>query len=283
MQIINTVDEIMNLVDLKKSSGSNIGFIPTMGALHLGHLSLIERAKLDCDFIIVSIFVNPTQFNNSKDFEKYPRTLDSDILYLKSVNCDILFLPTVNEMYDNVKLNTIEFNLGYLDTILEGAMRPGHYQGVVTIVEKLLLSIRPDYLYMGLKDYQQVKVVEKLVRDKFIKTNVIGCPTLREVHGLAMSSRNVRLSDKGREDAGEIYRALSFVQNNLCISNPKDIIERAKKEFFNNSNWEIEYLELRNAYDLSEVSDKIWQDDLRYVVLFAGWIEGVRLIDNLEL
>jgi pantoate--beta-alanine ligase len=283
MKLIYKTTELKNYLDSKKSQNLKIGFVPTMGALHQGHLSLINRAKSENDVVVSSIFVNPTQFNDPKDFDKYPRTIDSDAYLLESVNCDILFLPDVEEMYQNPNLAVEPIDIGYLDTILEGEKRPGHYIGVVTIVEKLLLAVCPDSIYMGLKDYQQVKVVEKLIRDKNMNTKVIGCPTLREENGLAMSSRNVRLSDEGKIIAGNIYKTLQFIKENVCVSNPSDILEKAKSKFLINSEIEIEYLELRNAYDLSEVSSKIWIDDINYVVLFAGWLEGVRLIDNLEL
>jgi pantoate--beta-alanine ligase len=282
MKLIYKVSELRYYLDSTKSQNQKIGYVPTMGALHLGHLSLIEKAKSENEIVVASIFVNPTQFNDPKDFEKYPRTIESDIKLLESVNCNILFLPEVEEMYENPELSVNPIDIGYLDTILEGAKRPGHYRGVVTVVEKLLLTVQPDTIYMGLKDYQQVKVVEKLIRDKKIPTKLIGCPTLRETNGLAMSSRNTRLSSDGKEKAGDIFQVLSYVKDQLCVSNPKNIIEKARLKLLN-LNWDIEYLELRNAYDLSEVSEKIWLDDIKYVVLFAGWLEGVRLIDNLEL
>jgi pantoate--beta-alanine ligase len=254
-----------------------------MGALHEGHLSLIQRSKTECDITVASIFVNPTQFNDKKDFDKYPRTNEVDSLMLDKSRCDILFLPNVEEMYQNSHLEVQPFDIGYLDTILEGAKRPGHYQGVATIVEKLFLSVKPDKVYMGLKDFQQVKVVEKLVRDKSMPIEIVGCPTLREVNGLAMSSRNMRLSEDGKQKAGDIYQVLEFIQKHRTIDSPESVLDQAKEMIVSKGYWELEYLELRHAHDLSEIDMEQWQEGVNYVALFAGWLEGVRLIDNLSL
>lgn len=283
MLIFNKVVELQIYLNSQKLVGKKIGFVPTMGALHDGHISLVLRAKQDCDIIVTSIFINPTQFNDPQDFDKYPRMNDEDSQKLEVAKCDILFLPSVDEMYKNPMLNVDPIDIGYLDTILEGAKRPRHYIGVVTIVEKLFKAVNPDYVYLGLKDFQQVKVIEKLVHEKKLPIKIIGCQTKREENGLAMSSRNMRLSPQGKMEAGEIFNQLQFIKNSLCISTPYDILEKAKSVFLKNPKWELEYLEIRNASDLSDVSMKIWIDDIRYVVLFAGKIEGVRLIDNLEL
>lgn len=283
MLIFNKVVELQIYLNSQKLVGKKIGFVPTMGALHDGHISLVLRAKQDCDIIVTSIFINPTQFNDPQDFDKYPRMNEEDSQKLELAKCDILFLPSVDEMYKNPMLNVDPIDIGYLNTILEGAKRPGHYLGVVTIVEKLFKAVKPDYVYLGLKDFQQVKVIEKLVYEKKLDLKIVGCETMREENGLAMSSRNMRLSPQRKMDAGEIFNQLQFIQNNLCISTPYDILGKAKSVFLKNPKWDLEYLEIRNASDLSEVSMKIWIDDIRYVALFAGKIEGVRLIDNLEL
>lgn len=283
MLVFNKVEDIQNHIQFLKGNEKTIGFVPTMGALHEGHLSLIRRSKTECGITVASIFVNPTQFNDKKDFEKYPRMNEEDSLMLEKSGCDILFLPDVEEMYQNPRLEVQPFEIGYLNTILEGAKRPGHYAGVATIVEKLFLSVLPDKVYMGLKDFQQVKVIEKLVRDKNLQIEIIGCPTLREANGLAMSSRNMRLSDLGKERAGDIYWALCFIKENRNTLTPKEILETSISKFLAKDYWDFEYLELRNAYDLSEVDMTKWKDDVNYVVLYAGWLEGVRLIDNLCL
>ncbi len=283
MLVFNKVEEIQNHIHDLRRDGKTIGFVPTMGALHEGHLSLILRSKTECNITVASIFVNPTQFNDKKDFEKYPRMNGADSQMLEKSGCDILFLPDVAEMYQNSLLVVQPFDIGYLDTILEGARRPSHYQGVVTIVEKLFLSVLPDMVYMGLKDFQQVKVIEKLVRDKNMQIDIIGCPTLREANGLAMSSRNMRLSEEGKAHAGDIYLALHFILENKNTKTPREIFDTAITQYLDKDYWEIEYLELRNAYDLSEVNTMKWADDISYVLLYAGWLEGVRLIDNLCL
>ena len=283
MLVFNKVEEIQNHIHDLRRDGKTIGFVPTMGALHEGHLSLILRSISECDITVASIFVNPTQFNDKKDFEKYPRMNEADSQMLEKSGCDILFLPDVAEMYQNSLLVVQPFDIGYLDTILEGARRPSHYQGVVTIVEKLFLSVLPDMVYMGLKDFQQVKVIEKLVRDKNMQIDIIGCPTLREANGLAMSSRNMRLSEEGKERAREIYLALRYILENKNMKTPQEVVDTAITKYLANDYWEIEYLELRNAFDLSEVDMTKWNDDNDYVILYAGWLEGVRLIDNLCL
>ena len=283
MLVFNKVEEIQNHIHDLRRDGKTIGFVPTMGALHEGHLSLILRSISECDITVASIFVNPTQFNDKKDFEKYPRMNEADSQMLEKSGCDILFLPDVAEMYQNSLLVVQPFDIGYLDTILEGTRRPSHYQGVATIVEKLFLSVLPDKVYMGLKDFQQVKVIEKLVRDKNMQIDIIGCPTLREANGLAMSSRNMRLSEEGKERAREIYLALRYILENKNMKTPQEVVDTAITKYLANDYWEIEYLELRNAFDLSEVDMTKWNDDNEYVVLYAGWLEGVRLIDNLCL
>ncbi len=232
MKIISTVNEMQSFILNEKKKGLRIGFVPTMGALHQGHISLISKSKSEMDITVASIFVNPTQFNDPKDFDKYPRTTAIDTEILTASHCDVLFLPDVAEMYQNPILEVEDFDIGFLDTILEGKNRPGHYKGVVKIVEKLFKSVLPDNVYMGLKDFQQVKVIEKLVLDKKLPIKIIGCPTLRESNGLAMSSRNMRLSNQGREDAGIIFKAFNQVKNQLCVSNPQDVLNKVIKDFF---------------------------------------------------
>ena len=282
MRIFQKVNDLRAHIQKQKELGMSIGFVPTMGALHQGHLSLVQRSKNECDLTIASIFVNPTQFNNTNDFNKYPRTTETDSQQLMQTHCDILFLPRVVEMYAHPLLDIAPLEIGYLDTILEGAMRPGHYQGVATIVEKLLLSVLPDRMYLGLKDFQQVKVIEKLVSDRKMPIKIVGCPTLREDNGLAMSSRNMRLSYEGKQKAGDIHQALEYIYKNLSIDSPELAIAKAKDFILSKGYWELEYLELRNAKDLSEIDLQLWQQDAVYVALFAGWLEQVRLIDNIS-
>jgi pantoate--beta-alanine ligase len=283
VEIFYTVNELRAYTQNQKALGMVIGFVPTMGALHQGHLSLIARSKAECNLTLASIFVNPTQFNDPKDYYKYPRMTETDGQMLREHGCDILFLPSVDEMYQHLLLEISPLNIGYLDTILEGAKRPGHYQGVATIVEKLFLSVQPDKVYLGLKDFQQIKVIEKLIRDKYMPIKIVSCPTLREPNGLAMSSRNMRLSEDGKQKAGDIYQVLDFIQKHRAIDTPEIVLAKAKDMIASKDYWDLEYLELRHAKDLSEIDLKHWQEGVDYVALYAGWLEGVRLIDNLCL
>lgn len=282
MHIYRRVEDIQKEISRLKQLGKTVGFVPTMGALHQGHLSLIKQCRAESDLTVASVFVNPTQFNDPNDFEKYPRTNEADIALLESSACDILFLPAVEEMYQNSNLDVAPLDIGYLDSILEGAQRPGHYQGVSTIVEKLFKAVLPDMVFLGLKDFQQVKVIEKLIRDRILPIKVVGCPTIREPNGLAMSSRNIRLTDGGRARAGEIYQALQFIEKNKGKKTPQSLISDALHTYFSPDYWQVEYLELRNSFDLSEVDRNQWERNLNYVILFAGWLEGVRLIDNIS-
>lgn len=282
MLVFKKVDDIQRHILNLRGQGKTIGFVPTMGALHQGHLSLIDRSRAECNITVASIFVNPTQFNDQKDFDKYPRMNEADSQMLEQSGCDILFLPDVEEMYQNSLLEVQPFDIGFLDTILEGAKRPEHYQGVATIVEKLFLSVVPYRVYMGLKDFQQIKVIEKLVRDKKMSIEIIGCPTLRETNGLAMSSRNMRLSEEGKQKAGDIYQVLEYIKKNRAIDSPERVLAMAKEMIVSKGYWDLEYLELRHAHDLSEINMEQWQEGVNYVALYAGWLEGVRLIDNMN-
>lgn len=213
MKIFKKSSDIHEYLCSINIKGKIIGFIPTMGALHLGHISLIEQAKRNNHFTVCSIFVNPTQFNNSTDFEKYPSTLEQDINQLEKAGCRILFLPSVKEIYPEGIEKKYEYELGYLETVLEGKYRPGHFQGVCQVVDRLLQIIPANYLYLGQKDYQQCMVIKKLIELKRYNTSLIICPTLREKDGLAMSSRNMRLSSEERKIAGKIYESLIHLKN----------------------------------------------------------------------
>lgn len=278
----HTSKELQNYLSNVRSNNQKIGFVPTLGALHDGHISLIKTCQSESDISVVSIFVNPTQFNNHQDFEKYPRNVDADILLLQKSNCDILFTPSIEDMYQNPNLEIEPIDIGYLDDILEGAKRPGHYIGVVTIVEKLLRAIQPDTIYMGLKDYQQVKVVEKLIREKKLSVTLRPCPTVREQNGLAMSSRNTRLSVEGKVKAGQIYNSLRFVIEHYGTDAIQNIIRDAKRFYLSSSDFELEYFEVRDSKNLNELEENEWVQQPKIVVLIAVWLEGVRLIDNIE-
>ena len=215
MKIFRYFKELKNELLTHRNQGTTVGFVPTMGALHEGHFSLIHQSKILTGITVCSIFVNPQQFNNREDFLKYPSTIENDISLLKKHNCDILFIPDEKEIYPDEQSKNKHFDLGFLETVLEGAFRPGHFQGVSMVIERLLSQIDPDYIFMGQKDFQQCMVVNKVIELMHSKTIVIKCPIIREDSGLAMSSRNMRLSDEERKIAAEIFRSLEFIKKNL--------------------------------------------------------------------
>jgi pantoate--beta-alanine ligase len=266
-----------------KSKGARIGFVPTMGALHQGHLSLIETSTANNSITVCSIFVNPTQFNDPADFEKYPVTIDQDILALEKAGCDILFLPGVEEVYGIGPRKTEEhYDLGYLETVLEGKYRPGHFQGVCMVVRRLLDIVNPDELYLGQKDYQQCMVITRLVelmqKKASIRVNI--CPTLREEDGLAMSSRNLRLSTVEREHAPAIYRSLQHIKARLAKGNLQPLKQVAQAEL-EGSGFRVDYVEIADALTLELVEE--WDENEKIVALVAAFLNQVRLIDNLLL
>lgn len=260
------------------AQGDTVGFVPTMGALHEGHLSLIHQSKILTGITVCSIFVNPEQFNNREDFLKYPSTLESDIHLLKKQKCDYLFLPDENEIYPDENAKNKHFDLGYLETILEGAFRPGHFQGVALVIERLLSQIDPDFIFLGQKDFQQCMVVNKVVEIMHSKTKVIACPIIRENSGLAMSSRNMRLTSEEKQKAAELFQSLQFIKNNLGQHGFPELrdeaVGRLQTEGFN-----VEYIAMANSKSL-ELTDTFTQDD-KNVLLIAAFLGKVRLIDNL--
>ena len=265
---------------LMKEQGKSIGFIPTMGALHPGHISLLSTSKKKDSISVCSIFVNPTQFNDSKDFDNYPSTIEKDIDELEKAGCDVLFLPTVLEIYPNGTSNAENYNLGYLETVLEGKYRPGHFQGVCLVVNRLLNIIPADELYLGQKDYQQCMVIKRMMELKGFKTTINICPTLREAGGLAMSSRNVRLSENNRKLALKISEALSYIKNNLKPGDLK-LLKQTTTNHLTDAGFKVDYVEIANAENL-EIIDN-WDGNQKTVALAAAFIGDVRLIDNILL
>ncbi|MCX7728709.1 MAG: pantoate--beta-alanine ligase [Bacteroidia bacterium] len=263
----------------EKQKNISIGFVPTMGALHQGHLELVKRSKQENDFTYVSIFVNPLQFNDKKDLENYPRTIEQDIKALQSIQADALFLPDFNQIYNN-QIVPDEIDLTYLNLILEGPKRPGHFEGVVKVVSILFKIIQPDKAYFGLKDFQQVKVIQQLVREKNYNITIVPCHTVREENGLAMSSRNTRLSEEGKKKASLIYKWLlqskQMYQKGIAIP---EIINEVKHQIHQNKDFILDYFEIRDADTLYDNMAGIKKP----VALIAVYLEGVRLIDNLEL
>jgi pantoate--beta-alanine ligase len=271
---------IHHLQKLRKSAVST-GFVPTMGALHSGHISLIKKAKNECDIVVCSIFVNPVQFNNKIDFEKYPVTIEKDILLLEENSTDILFLPSVKEIYPDGTDKLQHFELDYLENILEGFYRPNHFQGVCNVINRLLNIVKPDKLFLGQKDYQQVLVLKKMMQSFHPNIKIFTGETLRENDGLAMSSRNMRLSNEKRKNATAIYQALQYIKQNIERNSFEDLTQPAKKLILNNGFDKVDYIEIRNAETLLPVNNL--DADKKLIVLVAAFINDVRLIDNILL
>ncbi len=280
MKIFRTKQELQHELAGIRQQNQVITLVPTMGALHEGHLSLINYAKPLTDITVCSIFVNPTQFNDPKDLEKYPRPIENDIALLESVGCDILFMPTVAEMYPE---NDPEWhiNLGNLDQIWEGEHRPGHFQGVTQIVFKLFDLVKPNQACFGQKDFQQVMVIQRMIDIKNLDIKLLICPIIRSEAGLALSSRNARLSAEGKENALTIITALRFIQDNLEQKSVAELLDGAKIIIASNPAVELEYLSICETSTLAPV-DNI-ESGKDYVALIAAWVEKVRLIDNILL
>ena len=272
--------DVVEIIQKQKIEGKSVGFVPTMGALHAGHISLIERAKKESDFVVCSIYVNPSQFNDKSDLEKYPRTLAYDIELLVKAKCDLLYLPDDQSMYPNGVDKLKHFDLGLLDTILEGARRPGHFQGVANVVDRFLEIIDPDKLLMGQKDFQQVKVIDKLLNiTNRNKVQLIMCPVEREKDGLALSSRNIRLNESHKLNAYKIYECLSWMKS-LSKKQPLDWIKKeGLKKLSEIPNSNVEYLEICDSNDLNILSNlKVNEQAVILAVVNMG---GVRLLDNI--
>lgn len=287
MVLFKKVAGLQQYLTSLKQKGLKTGFAPTMGALHQGHLSLIESSRKVNAITVSSIFVNPAQFNDPKDFEKYPVTIEKDILMLETAGCDVLFLPSVEEIYPAGSPGKELYNLGYLETILEGKYRPGHFQGVCKVMDRLLDIVRPDNLYLGQKDYQQCMVITKLTELMGKKDSIITniCPTLRESDGLAMSSRNMRLNKEEREIAPGIYQTLTFIKKNLTKGSLRELKAKAFAKLVAQG-FKPDYIEIADAATLQIINDPIaigWDGKQKLVALAATFLHEVRLIDNLLL
>jgi pantoate--beta-alanine ligase len=261
-----------------RSAGRSIGFVPTMGALHKGHLSLIEAARKKTDIVVCSIFVNPTQFNDKKDLENYPRPIEDDIKKLKEADCSVLFMPEIDEMYDPSDTWTLELN--NLDKILEGKIRPGHYQGVTQIVKKLFDIIKPDYAFFGQKDYQQFMVISYMVKKLKIKIKLIKCPIIREKEGLAMSSRNVYLSAEERKNALALYKGLNKAREEFKSKSIPQIKNDIYDFLKSSPGIEPEYFEIYDACKFKPASSK---RSGSLIALVAAKVGSIRIIDNMML
>ncbi len=262
------------------TSGKYLGFVPTMGALHNGHVSLLETSKQNNDITVCSIFVNPTQFNDPADFRKYPITIEADIVLLEQAGTEILFLPDVHEIYPDGITQMSMYDLGHLEKIFEGKYRPGHFQGVSQVMNRLLNIIQPHQIYMGQKDYQQCMVINRLLQIMHSKAILNTCPTVREPDGLAMSSRNARLNTTERSKATCIYQSLMYIRDRLQPGNVDDILNSARA-FLGENQFVPDYVSLADAKTLEEIT--WWNGKQQVIALIAAFMNEVRLIDNMLL
>jgi pantoate--beta-alanine ligase len=276
LKIFNRKQALHSYLDELRSQAKTIGFVPTMGALHAGHLSLIEQAKQKADIIVCSIFVNPTQFNDKKDLENYPRPVEDDIKKLEQAFCDILFIPEVDEMYNSTEKWSIE--LDNLDNILEGKIRPGHYQGVTQIVKKLFDIIKPDFAFFGQKDYQQYMVISYMVKKLRIKVKLVLCAIIREKDGLAMSSRNIYLSPQDRQNSLALFHALSKFRDLYKTKSISQLKIEITSFLKSAPGIEMEYFEIFNAKSFQPASSKRAGS---IIALVAAKVGSIRIIDNM--
>ena len=278
MKVISTINELKSMLDECRAAGKSIGLVPTMGALHQGHASLVERSVKENDVTVVSVFVNPTQFNDKNDLKNYPRTLEADCALLEKVGATITFAPTVEEMYPTE--DTRQFSFAPIDTVMEGACRPGHFNGVAQIVSKLFYAVEPDKAYFGEKDFQQLAIIREMVRQLDLKLQIVGCPIVREADGLAMSSRNTLLSAEERERALNISRAL-FASLEHAKENTLAATKAFVEEIINSTpGLELEYYQIVDGNTLQEISE--WNDSDYVVGCIALFCGKIRLIDNIK-
>lgn len=257
-----------------------IGFVPTMGALHKGHISLIDRAKSENDVVICSVFVNPTQFNNASDLTNYPRTIESDVVLLEEAGCDAVFIPSITEIYPDYPQETtfVDVPLAPLNEVMEGAFRKGHFEGVVNVVYRLFDLVKPNSAYFGLKDFQQVAIIKHMVSYLNLPVQIVSCPTTRTIEGLAKSSRNARLTEEHKKEALIIYNTLQLGKSMAYSTTPDEVREKMLG-FFNKGNLKLEYIEIVNPNTLESLSDK-WVSGA--VCCIAAYCGEVRLIDNMQ-
>ena len=277
MLTVKTVKELKEAVKSARAEGKTIGLVPTMGALHEGHKSLVDRSRKENDIVVVSVFVNPTQFNNKEDLRTYPRTEEADKALLEAAGCDIVFMPTVEEVYPEP--DTRVFSLGKVAEVMEGAMRPGHFNGVAQIVSKLFMMVEPDRAYFGEKDFQQIAVIRQMVKEEGFKLEIVPCPIVREADGLAKSSRNVRLSPELRKIAPNIARILrescNFAKSHTVAETQK-FVEDGINAY---PEMEVEYYQIVDGNSLMPVTS--WNDSKYIVGCVTVYCGDVRLIDNI--
>ena len=281
MKIFNKKLDLQQFLDPFYLEKKAVGLVPTMGALHEGHLSLIQKALSENDIVVVSIFVNPTQFNNAEDLEKYPRNLSGDIKTIERLSQEVvIFAPEISEMYESTP-KAISFDFGGLDKVMEGKFREGHFQGVATIVEKLFELVKPTRAYFGEKDYQQILIIKSMLEQRKLPVTLVPCPIVREKSGLAMSSRNERLSPEGRKQAAFIYSVLQEAQKLFTTASVAEVEAFVKEQFSQKEVFDLEYFTITKADTLEEVKEK--KSSESYRAFITVYVEGVRLIDNIAL
>ncbi len=281
MYIFRKVTDLQNHLNELRDAKQSIAFAPTMGALHNGHMSLVSKCNRIADITVSSIFVNPTQFNDKSDLEKYPRTVEKDTTMLIEHGCDVLFYPEVDEIYPKGTESDNNYDFGQLDKVLEGAHRQGHFAGVAQVVNRLLEIVEPNWIVMGQKDYQQTAIIRKLLSLTNSKTEIVVSPTIREKDGLAMSSRNVRLKEDERREAPTIYASLEAVRQAYKTISVKEARELAVKNIEASGSMKIDYLELVHPHTLQTITD--WDDAESIIVCTAVHLGDVRLIDNISI
>lgn len=280
MKIFTKKQDLKTYIASKKAKKKTIGFVPTMGALHKGHLSLIKKAKKKNDLVVVSIFVNPTQFDKEEDLVKYPKTIENDTLLLEQVACDVLFYPSVEEIY-STNISSEKFDFDGLEHQMEGKFRDGHFDGVGTIVKTLFEIVTPNKAYFGEKDFQQLQIIKKMVQKNNLSVKVKGCPIFREEDGLAMSSRNTRLTKEHRNAAPFIYQTLQKAKKKYNTATTANVVEWVANQFKNHPLLELEYFTIANEKTLKATQNKDSNKKHRaFIAVFAG---AIRLIDNIQL
>lgn len=277
MQVLNTKNELVSVLSGIRKENKTIGFVPTMGALHQGHLSLVKESKKNSDITVVSIFVNPTQFNDPDDLKRYPRTLEQDLELLEIVNCDIVFAPSVEEIYPEP--DTRKFNFGDLELVMEGAQRPGHFNGVGQVVSRLFDIVKPDKAFFGMKDFQQVAIIKNMVKQLEYPIEIIPCPIIREESGLARSSRNTLLDESHRKNAAHIYATLQKARQKASRMEVGELKKWITDEINSNPFLETEYVEIVDDTTLKVINN--WSEPGTKVACVAVYAGKIRLIDNI--
>lgn len=279
MNVYNFIADIQRFVKEKHNSGLKVGFVPTMGALHEGHISLINRAKKENDIVVCSVFVNPIQFNNPADLEKYPRTPEKDIEKLEQAGCDAVFMPTAEEMYPDKVEDHYDF--GDIEHVMEGACRPGHFNGVAIVVRKLFEIVNPNKAYFGEKDFQQLAIIKKMVRDLNMNLEIVPCPIVREIDGLAMSSRNVRLNEAERAIAPKIFATLNDAISKKDALSPSEMKKYTLDKYAEIKEFDVEYVEITDEINLKSLEN--WNECDHARIFVALQLGPVRLIDNVRI